>query len=112
MAGLAASFGSGAMTNSISELEHADCIFVIGSNTTEAHPIVALRIKAAVEKHHARLIVADPRRIELARFAEIHLRQRCGTDTLLLNAMMNVIVTENLHNQEFIAQRTENFDEL
>ena len=112
MAGLAASFGSGAMTNSIAELEGADCIFVIGSNTTEAHPIVALRIKAAVEKHHARLIVADPRRIELARFAEIHLRQRCGTDALLLNAMMNVIVTENLHNQEFIAQRTENFDEF
>ena len=58
MAGLAAAFGSGAMTNSNAELEHSDCLFVIGSNTTEAHPIIALRIKAAVTKHGANLIVA------------------------------------------------------
>ena len=112
MAGLAASFGSGAMTNSIGELEGADCIFVIGSNTTEAHPIVAIRIKAAVEKHGARLIVADPRRIDLVRHAEMHLQQRCGTDTLLINAMMNVIIAEGLHDKVFIGERTENFDEL
>ena len=112
MAGLAASFGSGAMTNSVGELEGADCIFVIGSNTTEAHPIVALRIKAAVEKHGARLIVADPRRIDLIRFAELHLQQRCGSDVMLINAIMNVIVAENLHNRDFIAERTENFDEF
>ena len=112
MAGLAASFGSGAMTNSVGELEHADCILVIGSNTTEAHPIVALRIKAAVEKHGASLIVADPRRIDLVRFAQVHLRQRCGTDVLLINALMNVLGNEGLHDQAIIAERTENFDEF
>jgi len=112
VAGLAAAFGSGAMTNSTAELEHADCIFVIGSNTTEAHPIVALRIKAAVTKHGASLIVADPRRIELTRFAALHIRQRCGSDVMLLNAIMNVIVNEGLHNKAFIAERTENFDEF
>jgi len=112
VAGLAAAFGSGAMTNSIAELEHADCIFVIGSNTTEAHPIIALRIKAAVTRHGASLIVADPRRIDLTRFASLHLRQRCGSDVMLLNAIMNVIVNEGLHNKGFIAERTENFDEF
>jgi len=112
VAGLAAAFGSGAMTNSIAGVEHSDCIFVIGSNTTEAHPIVALRIKAAVTKHGANLVVADPRRIELTRFATLHLRQRCGSDVMLVNAIMNVIVNEDLHNKDFIAERTENFDEF
>jgi len=112
VAGLAAAFGSGAMTNSIAEFEGADCIFVIGSNTTEAHPIVALRIKAAAMRHRADVIVADPRRIELTRFASLHLRQRCGSDIMLLNALMNVIVNEGLHNKAFIAERTENFDEF
>ena len=112
MAGLAASFGSGAMTNSIAELEGADCLFVIGSNTTEAHPIVALRIKAAVDKHGARLIVADPRRIDLVRFAELHLPQRSGTDALLVNAMIHVIIDEGLEDKHFVATRTENFAEL
>lgn len=112
MAGLAAAFGSGAMTNSNAELEYADCIFVIGSNTTEAHPIIALSIKAAVTKHGAALIVADPRRIELTRFATLHVRQRCGSDVMLINALMNVIVNEGLHNKAFIAERTENFDEF
>ncbi len=112
MAGLAAAFGSGAMTNSSAELEHADCIFVIGSNTTEAHPIIALRIKAAVAKHGANLIVADPRRIDLTRFASLHIRQRAGSDVMLLNAIMNVIVNEGLQNKQFIAERTENFDEF
>ncbi|MFW6107818.1 MAG: molybdopterin-dependent oxidoreductase, partial [bacterium] len=111
VAGLARAFGSGAMTNSIDELEHADCILVTGSNTTEAHPIIALRIKAAVEEHGATLIVADPRRIDLVRFAEFYLSQRCGTDVMLFNAMMNVIIGEGLEDEEFIASRTENFDD-
>ena len=112
VAGLARAFGSGAMTNSIGELEHADCIFVTGSNTTEAHPIIALRIKAAVRQHGARLIVADPRRIDLTRFAALHVRQRCGTDVALFNGMMNVILSEGLADDEFIAARTEGLDEL
>ena len=100
------------MTNSVAELEHADCIFVIGSNTTEAHPIVAMRIMTAVRDHGAKLIVADPRRIDLVEFAELHIRQRSGTDVLLINAMMNVIIAEGLCDEDYIASRTECFDEV
>jgi predicted molibdopterin-dependent oxidoreductase YjgC len=121
VAGLARAFGSGAMTNSIDELrmdelrmdefENPGCIFVIGSNTTEAHPIIALRIKTAVERHGAKLIVADPRKIDLVRFADVHMQQRPGTDVMLVNAMMNAIVAEGLEDRDFIASRTEGFDE-
>ncbi|MFW6189846.1 MAG: formate dehydrogenase subunit alpha [Planctomycetota bacterium] len=106
VAGLARAFGSGAMTNSIGEFEDADCILVTGSNTTEAHPIIGLRVKAAV-RNGAKLIVADPRRIDLVRFAELHLQQRCGTDVALFNAMMNVILEERLQDEEYIRERTE-----
>lgn len=110
--GLAKAFGSGAMTNSIDEIEHADCILVIGSNTTEAHPIIALRIVWAVTRHGAKLIVADPRAIDLVRFAHLHVRQRSGTDVALLNAMMQVIIAEGLSDEAFIKTRTECFDEV
>jgi len=112
VAGLARAFGSGAMTNSIDEIRNAKCIFVIGSNTSEAHPVIALYIKEAAVRNGARLIVADPRRIELVRFARLHLQQRPGTDVALINAMMNVIISENLHDKEFIAQRTEGFEQV
>ncbi len=112
VAGLARAFGSGAMTNSIDELEHADCILVTGSNTTEAHPIISLRIKAAVERHGATLIVADPRKIDLVPFAKIHVRQRSGTDVAFINALLNVIIAEDLLNREFIDSRTECFDDV
>ncbi len=112
VAGLALAFGSGAMTNSIDELEHADCIFITGSNTSEAHPIIAMRIKAAVTRHGARVIVADPRRIDLVRFADLHLRQRSGSDVMLFNAMMNVIIAEGLENRAFVEERTEGFEEF
>ena len=111
VAGLAASFGSGAMTNSIEEFEGADCILVTGSNTTEAHPIIALRIKAAANSG-TKLIVADPRRIDLVRFADIHLQQKCGTDVALYNAFMNVIIEEGLIDEEYIDERTEGFEEV
>jgi len=109
--GLAGTFGSGAMTNSIEELASADCIFVIGSNTTEQHPQVAARILQAV-RGGGRLIVADPRSIRLTRFAQIHMRHTPGTDVALINAMMNVILSEGLEDRDFIAERTEGFDEL
>jgi len=112
VAGLAKAFGSGAMTNSIDELEYANCILVIGSNTTEAHPVLALKIKAAVMNHGAQLIVADPRRIDLTQFASMHLRQRSGTDVALINAMLNVIIEEGLLDADFIRSRTEAFDTL
>jgi formate dehydrogenase alpha subunit len=112
VAGLATSFGSGAMTNSIGEIEGADVLFVIGSNTTEAHPVLSLYLKRAVRRRGAKLIVADPRRIALTEFAHLHLRQACGTDVALINGMMHLILRENLHDREFIAGRTEGFAEL
>jgi formate dehydrogenase alpha subunit len=109
VAGLAAAFGSGAMTNSIPEIEDADCVFVIGSNTTEAHPLIAHRVFRAVEKG-AKLIVVDPRRIQLADMADIHARLNFGTDVVFLNGIMNEIVKNKWHNGPFIAERTEGFE--
>ena len=111
MAGLAAAFGSGAMTNAIAEIEDAGCIFVIGSNTTACHPLVARRILRARDKG-ARLIVADPRNIHLARFADVAVNHRLGSDVALLNGMMHIIIENNWHNREYISQRTEGFDEF
>jgi formate dehydrogenase (NADP+) alpha subunit len=111
VAGLARAFGSGAMTNSMKELRTADCIFVTGSNTTEAHPIIALDIKAAVKQNGAQLIVADPRKIDLVRFATLWLRQKSGTDVALFNGMMQVILSEGLEDKAFIEERTENFEQ-
>ncbi len=109
MAGLAAAFGSGAMTNSIPEIADARVLFVIGSNTTEQHPMVAQHMLEAVDRG-AILIVADPRRTQIAEFAHIHLRHRSGTDVALLMSIMNVIVNEGLVDVDFVRRRTENFD--
>ncbi len=109
MAGLAAVFGSGAMTNSIPEIENNDVLFVIGSNTTETHPIIGLRMKKAVRKG-AKIIVADPRRINLVGFAHKWLQQKPGTDVVLLNSIMNVILQHNLIDRIFILSRTEGFE--
>ncbi len=112
MAGLAASFGSGAMTNSIAELENTDCILVIGSNTTETHPVTSTFIKRAVRLNNKTLIVIDPRRLDLVKHAALWLRQRPGTDIAVINGIMNLIIQENLHDQAYIAERTENFEAL
>jgi len=112
VAGLARAFGSGAMTNSIDEIKNAACIFVIGSNTTEAHPVIGLYVKEAVMKNGAELIVADPRKIDLVRFAKLHIAQKPGTDVALINAMMNVIINEELYDKDFISERTEDFEKL
>lgn len=109
MAGLAAVFGSGAMTNSIPEIENNDVLFVIGSNTTETHPIIGLRMKKAVRKG-AKLIVADPRKINLVKFAHSWMQQKPGTDVVLLNAMMHVLLKNNLIDRVFILIRTEGFE--
>jgi len=110
--GLAAAFGNGAMTNTIAELAGSSCIFVIGSNTTESHPVIGLFIKEAVTKNGAKLIVADPRTIELVGFAELHLAHRPGTDVALINAMLNVIIRENLLDTDFIKAKTVDFEKL
>ena len=109
MAGLATVFGSGAMTNSITEIETHDVIFVIGSNTTETHPIIGLKMKKAVRRG-AELIIADPRKIDLVRFSQLWLQHRPGTDAALLNAIMHVIVKEGLTDKKFIEERTEGFE--
>jgi len=109
--GLRQSLGSGAMTNSFRDIEDADAILIIGSNTSEAHPIGALHIKKALRKG-ARLIVVDPRRIDMARRADVHLQLLPGTNVAVLNGIMNVILQEGMADEEFIAARTEGFDEL
>jgi len=111
VAGLATTLGSGAMTNSIEELGDAATILALGTNTTAAHPIVALRVKDAVVKG-AKLIVANPKEIDLCRFADQFIQHKAGTDVALLMGMMRVIVDEGLHDQEFIAERTEDFELL
>jgi len=110
VAGLATAFGSGAMTNSIADMEESKCFLITGTNTTENHPVISTFIKRAVTQRGAKLILADPRGIELSKFATVWLRQRPGTDIAWINGMMNVIISEDLHNKEFIAGRTENFE--
>ena len=111
VAGLARAFGSGAMTNSIADLQASDAILVIGSNTTECHPAIGAAIKRAVKSGRTRLIVADPRAIELTEYADLHLRHKPGTDVALINALAQVILEEGLHDRSFIADRTEGFEE-
>lgn len=112
MAGLAATFGSGAMTNSIDEIEFTDAIFAIGTNTTENHPVIGAKIKRAVRQRGAKLIVADPRKIDLIKYATIWLRQKPGTDVALLNGMMNVIISEGLYDRQYVETRTEGFEAM
>ncbi len=109
MAGLATVFGSGAMTNSLSDFEIADAIFVIGSNTTENHPIAGLAIKKA-KRNGASLIVADPRKIKLVDYADVWLKFKPGTDIALINGIASIIYREGLYDREFIKNRTEGFE--
>ena len=105
-------FGSGAMTNSIGEIRNADCIFIIGSNTSENHPVIALEVKAAVRQKGAKLIVADPRRIDLVDFAHLWLQHKPGTDVALINGMLNAIISRGWINKAFVEERTEGFEAL
>ena len=109
MAGLAAIFGSGAMTNSVREIEGMEVLFIIGSNTKESHPVIANRMIKAYRKG-AKIIVADPRRVPMVKFSEVFLKMRPGTDIALLNGMANIILAEKLQNDEFIQGKTEGFD--
>ncbi len=97
------------MTNSISDIKDCACFFVIGSNTTEAHPVIGFEIKRAVRRG-TKLIVANPREIELARRADIYLQHRPGSDVALLMGMCRVIVDEDLLDRDFISERCENLD--
>ena len=99
------------MTNAIAEIEHSKCIFIIGSNTTEAHPLIGSRILKAKE-NGAKLIVADPRRIQLSFYADVFVRQQLGTDVALINGIMNVILKEKWYDHKFVEERTEGFKEF
>src|SRR5690606_18551895 len=105
-AGLAATLGRGAMSNPLADMEKPDVIFCIGTNMTEAHPVAATRLKKAMRRG-AKLIVADPRRIPLARKADLYLPLRVGSDVALLGAMAHVIARDGLMNAEFMESRTE-----
>jgi len=109
--GMQRAFGTGAATNSIEDLSQAHTIMVIGANPTDAHPVTGARIKQEVMKGKP-LIVVDPRRIELARFARHHLQLRPGTNVALLNLFMHYLVAEDLVDREFVGARCEGFDEL
>lgn len=99
------------MTNSINEIQDNDVLFIIGSNTTEAHPIIGNKMKQAAKKG-AKLIVIDPRRTEIADFAHIWLPLKSGTDAALVNGLMHIIIKENLHDKKFIEERCADFEEV
>ncbi len=110
-AALAAIFGTGAATNSFDDIEAASTILVCGANPTENHPIVGARIKQAARRGAA-LIVIDPRRIELAEYATVHIRPRPGTNVLVLNAMSATIIEEGLFDEAFVRERVGGLDEF
>jgi len=112
VAGLAAAFGSGAMTNTIGDIEKADVILITGSNTTENHPVLSSFVKRAVSLNGTQMIVVDPRRIKIATFADMWLRPNLGTDVAWINGLMHVIIKENLYDAEYVESRTEGFEEL
>ncbi len=100
------------MTNSVPEFsEHTRCFLITGSNTTEAHPLIASHVMAAKERG-AKVIVIDPRETQIGRLADLYLQPRPGTDVAWLNGLMYVILQEELADQEFIQQRTEGFEEF
>ncbi len=109
VAGLAASFGSGAMTNSIGEVPDSKVIFLIGGNPTEAHPVIAAKMRQALRKG-AKLLVADPRKIELAGKADVFMQLRPGTDIALINGLMHIILKAGWHDPQFIKNCTVDFE--
>jgi len=104
-----AQLGSGATSNSYSDYEAADCLFVVGADPSSNHPVAASRMRTAVDRGAA-LIVLNPKRIELCDHTDLWLRQYPGTDVAVLNGMAKVILDEGLADQPFIAERTEGYD--
>ena len=112
VAGLARTLGSGAMTNPIGDItDDVDCILLVGSNPEEAHPVVGMQIRRAVDRG-AHLIVVDPRKIGLTKRADIHLALRPGTNVAFANGMMNVMIREDLIDHDYVREHTEGFVEL
>jgi formate dehydrogenase alpha subunit len=112
VSGLAKTLGSGAMTNPIGDItSDVDCILLVGSNPEEAHPVIGMQIRQAVRRG-TKLIVVDPRDIGLCQSADIHLKIRPGTNIAFANGMCHVFIEEGLIDEQFIAERTEGFEEL
>ncbi|MCD7947232.1 MAG: formate dehydrogenase subunit alpha [Oscillospiraceae bacterium] len=110
--GLAITLGSGAMTNTIRDITaEPEVILLVGSNPTEAHPVVGAQLRQAAERG-AKLIVVDPRRIDLVDQAEVFLQIRAGTNVAFSNGMIHICIRDGLLDEKFIAERTENFAEL
>src|SRR5699024_2058574 len=110
--GLALTMGSGAMTNTIEDITtDVDVIMLVGSNPTEAHPVIGSQIRQAVQKG-TKLIVVDPRKIDLVKNCELHLQVKAGTNVAFANGIMNVIINEGLQDRKFIEERTEGYEEL
>ncbi|MBP7689363.1 MAG: molybdopterin-dependent oxidoreductase [Thermoflexales bacterium] len=101
------------MTNSFDDIvAHAQALFIIGSNTTEQHPVFGTKLRQAVLKRHVKLIVADPRKIDITEFATLHIRHRPGTDIALINGLMYILLEKGWENKAFIAERTEGFEDF
>lgn len=109
--GMQRAFGTGAATNSIEDLKYADCILVIGANPTDGHPVTGAKFKQFAMKGKTTIVI-DPRRTELAKFATYHLPLKPGTNVALLNMMLYYIIVEGLVDQQFVATRTEGFEEF
>jgi formate dehydrogenase major subunit/formate dehydrogenase alpha subunit len=113
VAGLVAAFGSGAMTNSMDDIvENAAAMLIIGSNTTEQHPVFGAMIRRAVRRRGLKLVVADPRKIDIVDFATLHIRQKPGTDVALLNGLAHIILEKGWEDKKFVEERTEGFEEF
>ncbi len=110
MAGLATTFGSGAMTNNIDDFSNTRCVLAIGTNTSEAHPVLAMKIRRTVRNKGAKLIVVNPVEVDFVRDADLWVRLKYGTDVALLMGMCRIILDEGLHDAAFIEERCENFD--
>lgn len=112
VAGLSMTLGSGAMTNPIADItKNPDVIMLVGSNPEEAHPVVGMQIRQAVQRG-CKIIVVDPRDIDLAKHADVHLKLRPGTNVAFANGMMHVIIEEGLQDMKFIEERTEGYEKI
>ena len=109
--GMQRTFGTGAATNSVIDMQYTDCMMVIGANPTDAHPVTGAKMKQQAIKGKT-LIVIDPRRTELARYANYHLQLRPGTNVALLNMMLYYIISEKLEDKDFIGKRTEGYEDF
>ncbi len=113
VAGLAQCFGSGAMSNTMNDVARdAQAIFIIGSNTTEQHPVFGTKLRQAVLQRGIPLVVADPRQIDITEFATLHLKQRPGTDIALINGIIQIVLSNGWQDQMFIDERCEGFEEF